>query len=112
MELNVYEQYFTGEAVCGGVPRRGAAVRLSAEGGEGRIRYCVSVSFFPHEDAEDFRITADAAAERELYAAKGRRSRKREAACLAALRETADALAAELGGVIEWDEPLIEARYC
>ena len=109
--VDVYLQYFAAEAVCNGVPRRGAAVRLTAESGEGMIRYLVSVSFFPHEGAEDFRISYDAAAERELYQAKGRRSRKREAAWLDTLRETANELAAELGGVIDWDEPLIEARY-
>ncbi|MBQ7144292.1 MAG: hypothetical protein IJR65_03950 [Oscillospiraceae bacterium] len=110
--IDIYLQYFAAEAVWNGTPRHGAAVRLSAESGEGMIRYSVSVSFFPHEDEEDFRIPADAYSERELYHAKGRRSRKREAAYLDALRETADALAAELGGVIDWERPLIEARYC
>ena len=110
--IDVYLQYFAAEAVCNDVLRRAAAVRLTAESGEGMIRYLVSVSFFPHEDEEDFRIPADAYSERELYHAKGRRSRKREAAFLNALREIADALAAELGGTIDWEQPLIEPRYC
>lgn len=109
--IDVYAQYFAAEAVCAGVPRRGVSVKLTAESGEGMIRYAVSVSFFPHDDEDDFAVSCDAYAERELYHAKGRRSRKREAALLELFRETADTLAGELGGVIFWDKPLIEARY-
>ena len=43
--------------------------------------------------------------------AKGRRSKKREQSLLETLRKEADALAADLGGRIDWDSPLREARY-
>ena len=60
---------------------------------------------------EDYAISYDAAAERTLYEAKGRRSKKREAALLEKeLRPTLDALAAELGGAIDWERPLRDAR--
>ena len=55
--------------------------------------------------------TIVAAAERTLYEAKGRRSRKREAALLETLRSEIDDLAAGLGGVVFWERPLREARY-
>lgn len=65
---------------------------------------------FPHEDAEDYRITYDACAEEVLYEAAGRRSGKRERMLLEKLREYADVLAAKLGGRIYWEQPLTEAR--
>ncbi len=110
-EIDVYLQYFAAECEFAGTPRKGAAVRLTAVSDAGQIRYTVSVSFFPHEDAEDFRISYDAYAEQLLYEGKGRRSKKREAEYLAKLRESADAAAASLSGTVFWDKPLIEARY-
>ncbi|MBQ8922286.1 MAG: hypothetical protein IJ060_09030 [Oscillospiraceae bacterium] len=109
--VNVYEQYFRGECSFADVPRHGAQVRLTAESDAGQIRYTVSVNFFPHSDPEDFGITYDAYCETTLYEAAGRRSGKREKAFLEGLRESAEALAGELGGTVFWDEPLIEARY-
>ena len=109
--VNVYDQYFAARCVFNGVERRGARVLLIAETEEGTIRYEAAVSLFPHQDDEDFAVSYDAYAARELYRADGRRSKKREAAFLDAMREHADALAASLGGVIDWDQPLREARY-
>lgn len=57
----------------------------------------MQITFFPHEDAEDYRITYDACAEEVLYEAAGRRSGKRERMLLEKLREYADVLAAKLG---------------
>ena len=111
MVIDFYAQYFAGECVFNGVERHGASVKLTSDSEAGQIRYTVSVSFFPHDDPEDFRISCDAYAERELYRGKGRRSRKREAAFLEDFRAEADAAAAELGGHIHWDEPLNEARF-
>ena len=108
--IDVYLQYFSAECEFSGVLRRGAAVRLTAESDAGMIRYTVSVSFFPHQDAEDFAISGDAYAESELYSGKGRRAKKREQTYLQALRAEADALADSLGGTIFWEQPLIEAR--
>ena len=108
--INVYEQYFEGHAVANGVERKGARVALVATSEEGTIRYEVMVNFFPHTEEDPFLISYDAAASKELYAAKGRRSKKREEAYMEELRAIADELAAELDGTVDWDKPLIEAR--
>ncbi len=108
--IDVYEQYFAGDCVYNEVPRHAACVKLTATSDAGEVFYEVSVSFFPHNDPEDFAISYDACAAREIYRAKGRRSRKREAEFLETFRAEADAVAAELGGAVRWDEPLIEAR--
>ncbi len=47
----------------------------------------------------------------QIYAAKGRRSKKREVQFLETFRETADKLAAAQGGSIYWEKPLREAKY-
>jgi len=108
--IDVYQQYFAADCVFAGVPRRGASVTLTATSDAGTIRYEAGVSFFPHRDAEDFAVSYDACAAETLYAAKGRRSKKREAELLRELRARADALAETLGGTIDWDAPLREAR--
>lgn len=108
--VNVYEQYFAGSGCFSGVQRNAVQVRLTAESDAGQIRYLVSVNFFPHTDPEDFGISYDAYFERVLYDARGRRSAKREQRFLDALRETAETLAAEAGGSVDWEHPLIEAR--
>ena len=109
--IDVYAQYFAGECVYNEVPRHGASVKLTVTSDAGEVFYEVSVSFFPHNDEEDFRVSYDACAAREIYRAKGRRSKKREAEFLETFRTEADAVAAELGGTIDWDRPLIEARW-
>ena len=109
--LDVYQQYFAARCVYNGVPRRAASVMLTAESDAGTVRYSVSVTFFPHTEEDDFAVSYDACAERELYAAPGRRSRKREAGMLEDLRGHADAAAADLDGEIFWDQPLRDARY-
>jgi len=109
--IDVYAQYFAGECVFNGVERHGASVKLTSDSENGEIRYTVSVSFFPHNDPEDFGVSYDAYAEREIYHNKGRRSKKREAAMMETFRAEADAAAAELGGTIDWEKPLIEARW-
>ena len=105
-DVNVYQQYFAAKCEYNGVKRRGAAVSLIAASGGGLIRYTVQVTFFPFADPEDFRITYDAAVEKVLYEAKGRRSKKREQVFMETLRAEADALAAEMGGSIFWEQPL------
>ncbi len=109
--INVYDQFFRGQCVSGGVERRAAEVMLIATSEEGTIRYEAAVTFFPHRDAEDFAVSFDAYLAKELYFAKGRRSRKRETALLETFRSEADALAAELGGSIDWEHPLRDARF-
>ena len=61
MDIDVYQQYFAAEGSFSGVRRRGAAVMLTASSGGGEICYTLTVSFFPHKDAEDFGISYDAA---------------------------------------------------
>ena len=109
--IDVYAQYFAGACVYNGVERRGASVKLTATSDAGEVSYVVSVSFFPHRSPEDFAVSYDACAEKEIFRGKGRRSKKREAAFLESFRAEADAAAAELGGTIDWGQPLIEARW-
>ncbi len=108
--INVYECYFAASCVFHEVERRAAAVRLTATSDAGQIRYDVSVSFFPHTDETDFAISYDAYGEQVVFEGKGRRSKKRDEALVASLQETADTIAAQLGGEIDWSRPLIEAR--
>lgn len=110
MVIDVYEQYFKGECVFNEIPRRAAIVKLTSDSEAGMIKYTVSVNFFPFRDEEDFAISYDAYAEKEIYNAKGRRSKKRELTFLSSLKETADEIASGLGGRIVWDEPIREAR--
>ncbi len=109
--INVYDQYFAGQCVFSGVERRGVQVMLIATSEEGTVRYEAAVNFFPHRDEEDYAVSGDAYASKELYSSKGRRSRKREAALLESFRPEADALAASLGGVVDWAHPLRDARF-
>ena len=110
MEINVYSQYFEAQGAFNGVERRGALVLLISDSEAGTISYRAAVSFFPHRDAEDFAVSYDACFEKELYRAPGRRSRKREAALLATLREEMDALAARHDAAVLWAKPLGEPR--
>lgn len=109
--IDVYKQYFSAECVYNGVERHGVSVWLLAESDSGNIRYEVGVSFFPHRDAEDFAVSYDACGQRELFCAKGRRSKKKDEKCLSEVRGAADGIAASLGGVILWDKPLTEAQH-
>ena len=110
MEINVYSQYFEANGTFFGVERRGAAVMLISDSDDGTISYRAAVTFFPHADEEDFAVSYDAYFEKDLYRAKGRRSRKREAALLDKLQETIDAICAENNATVDWSHPLNEAR--
>lgn len=111
MVIDVYMQYFRAEAVFNEIPRRAAVVRLTSDSEEGNIRYTVSVNFFPFRDEEDFLISSDAYFEREIFNAKGRRSKKREAVFMGVLHTIANEIAAEHGGKILWDEPILDPVY-
>ena len=111
MDFCVYEQYYAASHPGNGTARHGARAALIAATGEDMIRYEAALSFFPHETDDDFRISYDICASRILYEGKGRRSRKREAVLLDGIRSVFDEIAAELGGEVFWDEPLIDARY-
>ena len=109
--IDVYKQYFSAECTFNGVERRAAAVWLTAESDSGTIRYEAGVSFFPHQDPEDFAVSYDACALKELLRTQGRRSKKRDALYLEQVQTAADELAASLGGTIHWDKPLRDAQY-
>ena len=109
-EINVYKQYFAASGKFGGVRRRGALVLLISDSHDGTITYKAAVSFFPHKDDEDFAVAYDAYFSSVAYEGKGRRSKKREVGLMLGLREAIDALAAEQGARVLWDEPLREAR--
>ena len=109
-EINVYQQYFLASCTFNCVPRHAVSVLLISTSEAGRICYEVAVSFFPHNDAEDFAVSYDAYFCKVLYDAPGRRSRKREAQLLETLQDEADALAAAAGATIFWDKPLGAAR--
>jgi len=109
--IDVYKQYLSGECVYNEVERKGVVVTLTATSDSGNIMYEVGISFFPHRDEEDFGISYDAYASKEIFNEKGRRSKKRDALMLEQVKEVADVLAEEMNGVIYWDKPLREAVY-
>ena len=109
--IDIYKQYFAAECTFNDVERRSAVVWLTAESDSGVIRYEAGVSFFPHRDEEDFAISYDACAVKELLNAQGRRSKKRDEECMAHLRTEADEIAGTVNGTIHWDKPLREAQY-
>ena len=109
--VDVYKQYFSAECTFNGVERRAAVVWLNAESDSGTIRYEVGVTFFPHRDAEDYAVSYDACAQKELIRTQGRRTKKRDQQYLAQMRPAAEELAASLGGTIHWEKPLLEAVY-
>ena len=108
--INVYERYYAANAEFNGVPRHGALVMLVATSEEGNIRYEAAVTFFPHNDEEDYAVSYDAYLSKVLYEAKGRRSKKREQALMETFEQEIDQLAETIGGKVLWEQPLREAR--
>ncbi|MBR5716576.1 MAG: hypothetical protein IKX59_08310 [Bacteroidales bacterium] len=108
--INVYQQYFEADCTHNGVKRHAASVLLISNSECGNISYEVAVSFFPHNDADDFAVSYDAYFSRTVYEAPGRRSKKREKELLDNLRLIADELATEAQGVIFWDRPLTDEQ--
>lgn len=108
--VNVYERYYAAEAEFNGVARHAALVMLIADSDAGNIRYEAAVSFFPHNDDEDYAVSYDAYFNKVLYEAKGRRSKKREQALLDTFVSEIDQLAEIIGGKVLWDQPLREER--
>ena len=99
MTTNVYEQYFGAQCTFNGVERRAALVMLVCDSDHGTIKY-----------EADFGISYDAYLSRVIFEAAGRRSKKREATFLKNLHTTVDELAATIGGKVNWELPLREAR--
>ena len=110
MTINVYERYYAAETEFNGVPRHGALVMLVADSEAGNIKYEAVVTFFPHNDEEDYAVSYDAYFSKVLYEAKGRRSKKREQMLMETFEQEIDQLAETIGGKVFWDQPLQEAR--
>ena len=108
--INVYQQYFAAECTFNGVERHATSVMLVATSEEGRIKYEVAISFFPHVTEDDFAVSYDAYFSKVLFDALGRRSKKREQQLMETIQEEADSLAEEAHGKIFWDKPLMDAR--
>ena len=108
--INVYERYYAADAEFNDVARHGALVMLIATSEEGNIRYEAAVSFFPHNDEEDYAVSYDAYFSKVLYEAKGRRSKKREQTLMETFEQEIDQLAETIGGKVLWEQPLREAR--
>ena len=110
MVINVFERYYKAKADFSGIKRNGALVMLTSDSQAGLITYKAAVTFFPHKDDEDFSVSYDAYFEKELYSAKGRRSKKKEASFLEELGKVIDDIAKEHDACIIWDEPLTDER--
>ena len=108
--INVYEQYFSAQAEYNGVARHGALVMLVADSDAGNIKYEAAVTFFPHNDEEDYAVSYDAYLSKVLYEAKGRRSKKREQALMETFASEIDQLAETIRGKVLWEQPLREER--
>ncbi len=111
--IDVFACYYEACATVNGRDRHAAVVKLTATSDAGEITYEYSVSFFPYDDPEDFAISYDACESETVFQGKGRRTKKRDAQYLETetLRAHADALAARLDGTIDWEKPLIQARF-
>lgn len=109
--IDVYKQYISAHCIVHDTERKAALVTLTATSENGNIKYEVGVSFFPHRDPEDFAVSYDACGSKELYCAKGRRSKKRDEQFIAEIKPAANSIAADMNGIIYWDKPLTEAQY-
>ena len=111
MTLNIYSQYFSADLLFNNVQRNAAMVMLVCASEAGNVQYEAAVTFFPHNDEEDFAISYDAHFSKVIYEGKGRRSKKREQQLLAEFRDHIDELALQAGGEVHWEQPLREARW-
>ena len=108
--IDIFEGYFPASCVYNGRERHAAKVTLTSDSEKGQIRYEAAVTFFPHDDEEDYGVSYDAYASRVLYEGKGRRSKKREQALLEEFPEVIRELAEELEGEVDLEHPLREVR--
>lgn len=110
MTLNIYEQDFSASLQFNGVQRHAAKVMLICASEAGNVQYEAAVTFFPHNDEEDYAVSYDAFFNKVLYEGKGRRSKKREQQLLDEFRDHIDHLSQEAGGEVLWAQPLREAK--
>ena len=109
--INVYERYFEAEGTFNGRARHAAKVMLIATSDEGTIKYDAAITFFPHDDPDDFSVSYDAYFEKNLFFAKGRRSKKRESGIMEDFFDIIDSLSAEHDAKVFFDKPLGEASF-
>ncbi len=108
--ITIYSAYMRADANVNDMQRNACLVSIICESAGGRVRYLERINFIPFEDEEDFRDTYDAQAETVLFEGKGRRSRRKDEAALAAVSAAGDALAAAFGGKIFWEQFIREPR--
>lgn len=111
MTLNIYNQYFSADLLFNNVQRHAAMVMLVCTSEAGNVQYEAAVTFFPHNDEEDYAVSYDAYFNKVIYDGKGRRSKKREQQLLAEFRDHIDELAKQAGGEVHWEQPLREAKW-
>ena len=68
--IDVFEGYFAAECIANERPRHAAKVCLTATSDAGQITYEWQITFFPHDDEEDFAVSYDAAVNRTVYEGK------------------------------------------
>lgn len=109
--INVYEQYFEAKLTFNGVQRHAALVMLVSDSEAGNIKYEAAVTFFPHNDEEDYAVSYDAYFSKILYEGKGRRSKKREKLLIDSLWDSIERLSNQAGGSVFRDKPLCDAKF-
>ena len=111
MVIDIYSQYFEAECVFCGTARHAARVFLQSTSENAHISYSANVTFFLHNDAEDYAVQYDSLQTKTLYESAGRRSKKREAELLKSLKDEVDALSQNIGATVFWEKPLRPAQY-
>ena len=109
--INVYKQFFEAEHTANEVERHAALVMLIADSEAGNIRYEAAVTFFPHNDEEDYAVSYDDYFSEVLFEASGRRSKKRDKFYIDRIREDIDRLLKDSDARVFWDKPLREASF-
>ncbi len=67
MTLNIYSQYFSAKLLFNDVPRRAAMVMLVCTSEAGNVQYEAAVTFFPHNDEDDYAVSYDAYFSKVIY---------------------------------------------
>jgi hypothetical protein len=67
MTLNIYSQYFSAKLLFNDVPRHAAMVKLVCTSEAGNVQYEAAVTFFPHNDEDDYAVSYDAYFSKVIY---------------------------------------------
>ena len=109
-DLNIYEQYFEAEGTFNGVPRHGAKVMIIASKEDNVLKYDAAVTFFPHNEADDFGVSYDAYFSKTIYKTEGRRSKKKEETLMIPFKNALGEICREQKAKVFWDKPLTQPR--